>query len=174
MTKMKDQIDLENQKKLLVESYGLFMEKQEKLAPIAARIFATLLIDKENGSTFEELVNFLGASKSTVSTNLKTLQKTEIITYHTKPGDRKKYFTLNPVGFLARINESIKMYRIEQKLLIQVREYKQLANQTSKDKNYTIDHDMPYLDFLTNTINLLEQLHKDIEAKCSIFDHLSK
>lgn len=171
---MKNQVDLEKRKKILVESYGLFMEKQEKMAPIAARIFATLLINKENGSTFDELVNFIGASKSTVSTNLKTLQKNEIITYHTKPGDRKKYFTLNPVGFLTRINESIKMYRTEQKLLIQVREYKKLANEVSNDKKYTIDHDMPYLDFLTNTISLLEQLHKNIEAKCSRFDHFSK
>jgi hypothetical protein len=66
------------------------------------------------------------------------------------------------------------MYRTEQKLLIQVREYKKLANEISIDEKYTVDHDMPYLDFLTNTINLLEQLHKDIEAKCSIFDHLSE
>lgn len=165
---MKNQAELEIQKKQLVESYGLFMEKQEKLAPIAARIFATLLIDKENGSTFEELVNFLGASKSTVSTNLKTLQQSEIITYHTKPGDRKKYFTLNPVGFLARINEDIRMYRTEQMLLIQVHEYKEKANKITQSTKYEMEHDFPYLDFLTNTISLLEQLHKDIQAKCSL------
>ncbi|MDM8161604.1 ArsR family transcriptional regulator [Labilibaculum sp. K2S] len=161
-------MELEKQKKLLVESFGLFMEKQEKLTPIAARIFATLLIDKENGLTFEELVLFLEASKSTISTNLKTLRNAEMISYHTKPGDRKKYFTLSPVGFLARIRENLKMYKTEQELLKEVRDYKVLVNKNFKEDKYTIDHDTPYLDFLTNTISQLEQLHSNIESKCSL------
>lgn len=165
---MKTIKEIEEHKKILVESYGLFMEKQEKLTPIGGRIFATLLIDKENGSTFEELVNFLGASKSTVSTNLKTLRNAEMVTYHTKPGDRKKYFTLSPVGFLSRIKENLKMYRTEQKLLKEVWDYKIRANEVFQGEKYTIDHDRPYLDFLTNTITLLEQLQHQIEIKCSI------
>jgi DNA-binding transcriptional regulator GbsR (MarR family) len=76
------------------------MEKQEHLAPIAARIFATLLIYKEKGITFEDLVDFLEASKSTISTNLKTLQNLELIEFFTKSGDRKKYYYLSPANFL--------------------------------------------------------------------------
>nr|WP_320119609.1 MarR family transcriptional regulator [uncultured Marinifilum sp.] len=168
---MKNRQELEIQKKLLVERYGLFMEKQDKLAPIAARIFATLLINKENGTTFDELVNFLEASKSTVSTNLKTLQKIEYIDFFTKPGDRKKYFILNPDGFLARIDEELKMYKIEHQLATEISDFKIQANKIldKPDEKYPIYDKTPYLNYLTSTIDILKQLRKGIESQCHIF-----
>ncbi len=168
---MKNLQELEEQKKLLVEKYGLFMEKQEKLAPVAARIFATLLINKETGITFDNLVEFLGASKSTISTNLKNLQKSETIQFFTKPGDRKKYFTLNPIGFLARIEEDLKMYKTEHQLATEIINFKKEANeivQNPEDK-FELSHETPYLDYLTNTISIIEQLRDGIKSKCSIF-----
>ncbi len=173
---MKNLQELEERKKLLVERYGLFMEKQEKLAPIAARIFATLLINKETGSTFDELVHFLGASKSTVSTNLKSLQKVEIVHFFTKPGDRKKYFTLNPIGFLTRIEENLKMYKTEHELATEVINFKKEANEIVKkpEDEFELLHETPYVDYLANTITILEQLRDGIKSKCSTFLKLNK
>ncbi|RUT79161.1 GbsR/MarR family transcriptional regulator [Ancylomarina longa] len=167
---MKSIEQLEMHKKLLVEKFGNFMEKQENLAPIAARIFATLFIDKENGETFEELVNFLGASKSTISTNLNHLTKAGMIVYHTKPGDRKKYYTLSPVGFLARLEEKVDQYKTEHQLVEEIIVFKSKSNQITADpeKIFQQDNESPYLDFLANTITLLEQLRDQIKTKCSI------
>jgi len=167
---MKTKEQLEAQKKQLVEKFGNFMEKQENLAPIAARIFATLFIDKENGETFEELVNFLGASKSTISTNLNHLTKAGIIVYHTRPGDRKKYYTLSPVGFLARLEEKIEQYKTEHQLVEEIIVFKNKSNQitTYPEKVSQHDNETPYMDFLANTITLLEQLRDQIKTKCSI------
>lgn len=171
---MEDEIDLEQMKKSLVEEYGLFMEKERQFAPIAARIFTTLLINRRHEATFDELIKFIGASKSTISTNLKILQKDGVVSYYTKSGDRKKYFTLNPEGMLSRIDNSIKVYQKEQKHLIQFREFKQLANRVHSEEVYSIVSDMPYLDFLTNTLSSLKLLHKKIEEKFSLKEAFKK
>lgn len=165
---MKNLQELEKQKKLLVERYGLFMEKQEKLAPIAARIFATLLISNENGITFDELVNFIEASKSTISTNLKNLLKIEYIDFFTKPGDRKKYFTLNPAGFIARIDDELKMFKTEKQIAKEIIDFKTEANKIIENpvQKYSTCDDSPYLDYLSSTINTLIQLRRGIESKC--------
>jgi DNA-binding transcriptional regulator GbsR (MarR family) len=157
-------IQLEEQKKILVERFGMFMEKQENLTPIAARIFATLFMNKENGATFDDLVHFLGASKSTISTNLQNLTKSNMIVYHTKPGDRKKYYTLSPVGFVSRIEEKIANYKTEHLLVGQILEYKKTANENKQQ--YGDNQETPYLDYLSNTVSLLEQLRDQIKAKC--------
>ena len=168
---MKNLQELEEKKKILVERYGLFMEKQEGYSPISARIFATLLINKENGSTFDELVNFLGASKSTISTNLKSLKESEIIQYFTKPGDRKKYFSLNPVGFLSRIEEDLKMYKTEHQLAVEVIDFKIEANEilNHTDEKFELSHETPYIDYLKNSIAIIEELQDGIRTKCSAF-----
>jgi DNA-binding transcriptional regulator GbsR (MarR family) len=163
---MKNLIDLEKQKKILVERFGMFMEGQEKLSPIGARIFAALFINKENGATFDDLVNFLGASKSTISTNLQSLAKLNMIVYHTIPGDRKKYYTISPVGFVSRIEENIANYKTEYLLVGQILEYKKAENELIKDQKGELYEDSPYLDYLSNTIALLEQLRDQIKAKC--------
>ncbi len=170
LRKMKNRKDLEEEKKYLVEKFGLFMEGQEKLSPIGARIFATLFINKENGATFDDLVHFLGASKSTISTNLQSLTKSNMIVYFTKPGDRKKYYTLSPVGFISRIEEKIADYKTEHFLVEQILEYKKTANGIIKeeDQQYGSNQETPYLDYLSNTVRLLEQLRDQIKAKCPI------
>ncbi|BAX82220.1 GbsR/MarR family transcriptional regulator [Labilibaculum antarcticum] len=167
---MMDLTQLEEQKKILVERFGMFMEKQENLAPIAARIFATLFMNKEKGITFDDLVHFLGASKSTISTNLQNLTKSNMIVYHTEPGDRKKYYSLSPVGFLARIEEKIADFKTEHLLVGQILDHKKLANEITKENEpqYIEDHETPYLDYLSNTVTILEQLRDEIKEKCPL------
>lgn len=67
------------------------------LPPLAAKIYAYLTFDfAMNGVTFEELVDDLKASKSSVSCNLDLLLKSKHITVLNKIDERKRFFTLNP------------------------------------------------------------------------------
>ena len=83
------------QKSALVEKLGVLLEKKEQLAPVAARIKSYIILKGKSGTTFEDLVSDLCASKSTISTHLNHLHDLKKIVYFTKPGDRKKYFTIN-------------------------------------------------------------------------------
>lgn len=87
-----------------------------------------------------------------------------MIVYHTKPGDRKKYYTLSPVGFVSRIEEKIANYKTEHLLVGQILEYKKTANEN--EQQYGDNQETPYLDYLSNTVSLLEQLRDQIKAKC--------
>lgn len=155
---------LETKKKYLVEKYGAFMEQHEKMTPISARIFATLFINVQDGTgeTFEGLVNFLGASKSTISTNLQLLTKSGRISYFTKPGERKKYFILSSESFVARMEEEMFLYKKEHEIVSEIVEYR--YEKSSKTRNDT--DSFPYLDFLSASIDLLDDLMIIIKEKC--------
>jgi DNA-binding transcriptional regulator GbsR (MarR family) len=84
---------LSEKQKELIERIGVFHE-HKGLQPLVGRIIGLLLVHKEAEATFEEIVEMLGVSKSAVSNALTFLQAKDRITYYTKPGDRKRYFTL--------------------------------------------------------------------------------
>lgn len=77
---------------LLVEEIGMVIEERADLSPLAARIYATLILASEEGLTFEDITETHQASKSAVSNNLNVLSKLKYIEYYTKPGQRKRYF----------------------------------------------------------------------------------
>src|SRR5690606_23593601 len=95
---------LKTKKFQLVEKLGVHFENTDHLAPVAARIMAYVILTGKTGTTFEDLVSDLCASKSTISTHLNHLQGLNKLTYFTKSGDRKKYFILNPDYILQSIN----------------------------------------------------------------------
>lgn len=167
---MKNLTDIEEKKKEIVEKYGMFMEKHENFPPIAARIFSTLLLAENRGATFEELVSFLSASKSTVSTNLQKLTKMEIVEYFTKPGDRKKYFTSSPIGFIAFLDEDLKKFKAEKVLVEEVLEFKTSANRIIKDPTQKFEHveKNAFLDYLENSIKGLEVLKEQLNQNVLI------
>ena len=108
-----NQEELEETKKLLIERLGVHIECKDQLAPLAARILATLVLTGKKGATFEDLVTGLQASKSTISTHLNTLQSNKNITYYTICGDRKKYFITNPDGFIINLDKMITTWEKE-------------------------------------------------------------
>ena len=81
---MKDNIC--KKKMALVEKLGVHIENKEKLAPVAARIISYIILTGKTGTTFEEMVTILCASKSTISTHLNHLQDLNKIEYFTKTG----------------------------------------------------------------------------------------
>src|SRR5690554_4778153 len=103
---------------------GVLIENKEQLAPVAARILATLVLKGRQGETFESLVSELKASKSTIFTHLTTLQASHRITYYTKPGDRKKYFILSPNALIRTMNETIQNWKVEREIHLEITNYK--------------------------------------------------
>lgn len=153
----------DSRKRVLVEKYGAIMERHENMTPIASRIFATLFIGVNGaGETFEHLVNFLGASKSTISTNLSHLTKSGYITYYTKPGDRKKYFVLAAESFLARMEEERNTLVKERNIVNEIVDYKIECVEGQPKKG---EGNFPYLDFLNDSIGLLDTLTERINLK---------
>ncbi|MEX2350291.1 MAG: transcriptional regulator [Flavobacteriaceae bacterium] len=79
-------------KEELIEELGVHFENLYHLPPLATRIYAILILNGNDGLTFEELMGLTEASKSSVSTSINLLLQTSKIEYYTKPGDRKRYF----------------------------------------------------------------------------------
>lgn len=108
----------------LVELFGVHFENVHNLPPLGSRIFATLILDScENMITFEDLVERMGASKSSVSTNLNLLLKLGKISYYTVPGDRKKYY--KPTHFSERFDNYLKMMAAEKLLIAKMFDYRE-------------------------------------------------
>lgn len=82
--------------KELVEKAGV-VHQRSGLSPAAARIFSLLMIVDEAELGFDDIREMLNLSKSAVSTALNSLMMLGRIEYYTKPGDRKRYFFVNPV-----------------------------------------------------------------------------
>ena len=64
----------------LIETLGVHLEAEYDLPPLAARIYADLVLTDDTGLTFEACLSNHGASKGSVSTALNLLQKMGIIT----------------------------------------------------------------------------------------------
>lgn len=145
--------ELQSQKAKLTEQLGVIMERKYDLAPVAARILSTLILNDRKGLTFSELVRDLKASKSTVSTNLEYLQKNRRIEYFTKPGDRKRYFVLNTNYSIEVIDEMINTWEEERNLHENILSYKQRRNAFNKN------HDLPLFDleFQENLLVFFEE-----------------
>ncbi|MEO9022565.1 MAG: hypothetical protein ABI290_10570 [Ginsengibacter sp.] len=80
------------EQKDLIEEIGLSIEETLKLSPLAARIYALLTLSSYEGLTFDEIREVVEASKSSTSVNINVLIQLKYLKYHTKPGDRKRYF----------------------------------------------------------------------------------
>ncbi|MNK59010.1 hypothetical protein D3C87_781090 [compost metagenome] len=116
--------DIKKEKEELVEMFGIHFESHHNLPPLGSRILATLILDGcKNGLTFEDLTERMGASKSSISTNLNLLLKIGKITYYTLPGDRKKYFKPSP--FSERLDNYLKIIAYEKQIIDKMIVYRQ-------------------------------------------------
>ncbi|MDT0691287.1 transcriptional regulator [Salegentibacter sp. F188] len=104
------------EKSKLIEEIGLHFERTNQLAPLAARIYAIMILSPKEGHTFDEIMAITEASKSSVSTQLNLLLQLKKVEYFTKTGDRKRYFRGNRTylqntleTYLENISEELKM-----------------------------------------------------------------
>ena len=127
----------EKRKRELVEKLGILLEKKEHMAPVAARIFSYIILTGKQGTTFEDLVENLCASKSTISTHLNHLQDLRKLEYFTKTGDRKKYFIINTDfnTMVQRITDMVEDWKREKQIHLEIMDYKKDVNVTLEEQN---------------------------------------
>lgn len=126
--------DLKKERDELVEMFGVHFETVHHLPPLGSRIFATLILDTcDTKISFDDLVERMGASKSSVSTNLNLLLKMGKITYYTLPGDRKKYY--KPTNFSERFDNYMQMIEFEKKIIDKMVNYRQKTSTCIKTKS---------------------------------------
>ncbi|OBX24338.1 MULTISPECIES: GbsR/MarR family transcriptional regulator [Bizionia] len=156
-----------NQKQRLVEKLGVAIEQKDQLAPIAARILSYIILTGKVGSTFEDLVSNLCASKSTISTHLNHLADMKKLLYFTKPGDRKKYYTINHDNIMISIEAMIESWNSQKELHLEIRDYKKEANRLGKDETskFELDFHEDYIKFLEEATQSISKLKSNIIEK---------
>ena len=82
----------------ITEETGKVLEKFG-LTPMQGRIVACFMVSDPPEKTFDELVKYFRASKSSVSNSLNYLLQNRIIDYKTFAADRKRYFYLTDSFF---------------------------------------------------------------------------
>ena len=147
----------------LVEKLGVHFEHSYRLAPLAARILSYVVLNGSSGTTFEELVDNLCASKSTISTHLNHLQGIKRIVYFTKSGDRKKYFVMNKDSLILSIDEMIQSWEKLRELHVEIKNYKlsledsEASEETSKFVSEFHDNYIKFVDDVTQLISELKE-----------------
>ncbi|MEZ4951043.1 MAG: hypothetical protein R2879_21140 [Saprospiraceae bacterium] len=94
-------------KKQIVEELGVLFERFKR-TPMEGRVLAYLLVSDPPYQTFDNIREFLGASKSSVSTALNFFQREGTVDYKTFSGDRKRYFMINIYGWNKKLIETTK------------------------------------------------------------------
>ncbi len=126
-------MDIEKEREEIIEMFGNHFEKLYNIPPLAARILGTLIIDGcKTGLTFESLVEKLGASKSSISTNLNLLLNMEKISFFTIAGDRKKYF--KPANLSERLANFLKLIDTEMIIIDRLVDYREVTASCPEEK----------------------------------------
>lgn len=127
-------MELSQQKKKLIEDIGVLLEERANLSPLASRIYALLILSSYDGMSFEDIVNTMQASKSSVSSNLNVLLQLHYVDYHTKPGDRKRYFRTSQFYIKNTLEQQMHLIEKELKIVQKVNEFNK-DNNPEKFKN---------------------------------------
>lgn len=135
-----------------VKFYGTIFN----VPPLASKIYAYLLFDYEKvGITFDEFVEVLSASKSSVSTSISLLLKAQLIVDHNKMDERKRYFFINDEYKKIRFEKIVQKMQDELKLLDDLDQFKK-----NHDDGYN-EKMKAYKALLNkNILNIQESLNK--------------
>ncbi|AUC86712.1 transcriptional regulator [Polaribacter sp. ALD11] len=156
---MKEEICKE--KMALVEKLGVHLENREHLAPVAARILSYIILTGKKGTTFEDMVTILCASKSTISTHLNHLQDLNKIVYFTKTGDRKKYFIINQGMVVQHINTMVNKWGEEREIHLELKKYKETINNNkieNENEKFDLSFHDDYIKFIDGATASVEEL----------------
>ena len=143
----------------LIEFMGIQSEK-EGFQPATARVMALLIVSDKEEFTFEDIVEELELSKSSVSVALKNLMIRDIIEYVTYTGDRKRYFR-----FMYKNSDQF-IEDMEQKVAERIK-YMNLVVDLKKDPKSKsalfLKNVADSLEFFNGRIKELHQILKDRE-----------
>src|SRR5690606_10416578 len=153
----------EKRKCELVEKLGIFLEKKEQMAPVAARIFSYAILTGKQGTTFEDLVSNLCASKSTISTHLNHLQDLKKLSYFTKTGDRKKYFIMDHDTMIRDISNLVEEWKSEKQLHLEIMDFKKEANKSlDEEDKFELHFHESFIEFHDEAIKSIIKLKETI------------
>ena len=110
--------DKEQLKKQYIEKTGVSLE-QIGFPRMVGRTLGYLMVSEPPYRTFNEIQEYLQASKSSISTSLQFLLKQELIGYFTLPGDRKRYFKFNAESWLDFIKKEVSQLTMFRKLILE-------------------------------------------------------
>lgn len=92
-----------------IEETGKVFEKFG-LTPMQGRIVAYFTVSDPPEKSFDDLVNYFGASKSSISNSLNYLLQNKILDYKTYASDRKRYFYITDsffTGYFTKVLENV-------------------------------------------------------------------
>jgi DNA-binding transcriptional regulator GbsR (MarR family) len=113
----------DNAARELIEETGKIFEKFG-MTPMQGRIVAYFTVSDPPEKTFDELVKYFQASKSSVSNSLSFLLQNRIIDYKTYSTDRKRYFYITDSFFRVysqKILENVRELKEQSFLIVSVR-----------------------------------------------------
>lgn len=141
----------------LVRFYG----DSYHLPPLAAKIYAYLTFDFDNeGVTFDEFLEIMKASKSSVSSNLNLLQSSGYISVLNKMDERKRFFIINPDYVNIRFDCLKNKFEKEMDILEGLKTFRQTSETNENSESYISKLDI-YISLLkTNIENFSQTLKK--------------
>ena len=149
------------EKRMLIEDIGMILEYRADLAPLAARIYATLLISSNEGLTFDEIIETVQASKSTVSNNLNILLQLNYVEYFTKPGNRKRYFKTSQFYVKNALEQYMALLEKEFNIINRVDTYNQKNNPEKFNKEKSVRS--LFREYLNEECNLIKIKIQEID-----------
>jgi MarR family len=90
-----------------VEEWGLLFE-QSGLARMAGRVLGWLLVSDPAEQTSAELARALSASKGSISTTTRLLERFGLLERVGLPGDRRTYFRVAPGAFTTMMEDKLR------------------------------------------------------------------
>jgi DNA-binding transcriptional regulator GbsR (MarR family) len=143
--------------KELIESIGRDNEK-DGFQPVAARIMGLLMVMDKEEYTFDEIIEEMQISKSTVSNALRNLELRGVLEYVTYPGDRKRYFRFVSADISNMIDEVEKKMQQKLDIMNQIIELKK--NPNSRNAKF-IKNIMEGIQFFVERIDKLKEEYKN-------------
>jgi len=122
-------------KEQFIEEAGLLMESFG-MTRMSGRILGALLISDKEKVSFLELVEWLKASKSSISTNIRLLMGIGFVKMVSIPADRKTYYILNDdINWGDLLSNRMKMLTLFKILLRKAWELR--VDKTDRTSNWT-------------------------------------
>lgn len=120
----------EKLKKEHIEKVGVAME-QNGFPRMIGRVLGYLIVSEPSYKTFNDIQEYLQASKSSISTALSTLLSQGLVIYLTMPGDRKRYFQFNAQSWLEMLKRDLYQFTIIKNLI-----YESLELRSKEDEQF--------------------------------------
>lgn len=148
----------------LFQDYCSHHEIVYHFSPLTAQIYTYIMFNNNrDGITFDEIVEKLNASKSSVSTSLNLLTSNNQIEHFNKIDERKRFFRLNPNFIIIRLQSIKDLLNREQALSIKMLKYLKNENINMNNCQKKIDIYITHLDggkdHLRETIEQLKSIN---------------